>query len=297
MTTIPNKCKLSHLILRSYLIFLIINVISIITLDLLCKSLRIGWGGIEIYSIFTLCFYAPVNTIVSMVLYSLNINTRILTSKYTIGAESILCFILTMLFSYHDMGHIFCIFCATYAIVIALLVLQKFISRICANRIESKSNSNFENIVNDEASRPDNINKRPVRNIKLILISIFIVVLLSVITGFFVFGYSFGKGIEEDWCYEHDKCDLIVRDWYFTGTVDQSDSEYLYIILDSCANVYLPLPMTYFPPLTLIKGDSIILKLHRSGYPSLYAPIGAQVVKNKGSDSVVIGTQTIDLLP
>lgn len=175
MTTIPNKCKLSHLILRSYLIFLIINVISIITLDLLCKSLRIGWGGIEIYSIFTLCFYAPVNTIVSMVLYSLNINTRILTSKYTIGAESILCFVLTMLFSYHDMGHIFCIFCVTYAIVIALLVLQKFISRICGNRFKSRSNSNFENIEDDKTGMQDNLNKKRARKIKLILLSVTIV--------------------------------------------------------------------------------------------------------------------------
>ena len=125
-----NKRKLRYLILRSYLLFLIVNVISIMTLNWLCKILQIGWPGIELYSIFAMCFYGPVNIIVSLVLYSLNISTIILTSKYTIIAESLLCFVLIMLFSYNDVGHIFCIFCMTYGIVIVLLVLQKFIYRI-----------------------------------------------------------------------------------------------------------------------------------------------------------------------
>lgn len=130
MTSKHNKSKLIYLILRAYLIFLIVNVIAIITLDWFCKSLQIGWLGIELYSIFTLCFYGPVNVIVSLVLYSLNMNTIILTSKYTIVAESLLCFVLTMFFSYNDVGNIFCVLCVMYVIVIALLILQKFIYRI-----------------------------------------------------------------------------------------------------------------------------------------------------------------------
>lgn len=134
------------------------------------------------------------------------------------------------------------------------------------------------------------------RNIKLILLSVFIIVILAGAIYFIVFVYSVGKRFTDALNREYNRYDTIAREWDFTGTVYWSDSGHLYLRLDSSANVSMPMPMTYAPPFLLIKNDSILM-LHRSGYPSLCAPIGAHVVKNKGNDSIVIGTQTIDLLP
>lgn len=133
--------------------------------------------------------------------------------------------------------------------------------------------------------------------IKLILLSVLLIAILAVVIPFFISMYSFYQGVIEDLRNGYNRCDSIVREWYFTGTVDQCYSGHMYIRLDSSTNVSMPYIRSYTPPFTLIESDTMILKLRRSGYPSLCAPIGAHVVKNKGNDSIVIGTQTIDLLP
>lgn len=121
-----NKTTLLWFFVRSYLLFVVTNFLAIIVITLILDRGDMAWTGVGIYLILTVLISAPINIIVSIILFYTKLNRELLLSKYTIIAESILYCVIMFLFSYYSSNDNMAFF-APYFVILPLLIIQGLI--------------------------------------------------------------------------------------------------------------------------------------------------------------------------
>ncbi len=121
-----NKTRLPWLLVRAYLLFVVINFLAIIVITLLLNRGDMAWSGAGIYLILTMLISAPINIIVSIILFYTKWNRELLLSKCTIISESIIYCVIMLLFSYYSRNDDIAFF-APYTIILPILIIQGLI--------------------------------------------------------------------------------------------------------------------------------------------------------------------------
>ncbi len=134
-----NKTTLSWLLVRAYLLFVVINFLAIIFITLLLDQEDMAWTGAGIYLILTMFISAPINLIISIILFYIKWNRELLLSKCTIIAESILYCVVMLLFSYYSKNDDMAFF-VPYSVILPLLIIQGLIVKSQQSKRSHNSN-------------------------------------------------------------------------------------------------------------------------------------------------------------
>lgn len=134
-----NKTTLLCFLVRAYLLFVVTNFLAIIVITLILDRGDMAWTGAGIYLILTILISAPINIIVSIILFYTKWNKELLLSKYTIIAESILYCVIMFLFSYYSSNDKMAFF-APYSVILPLLIIQGLIVKYQQSKRSHNSN-------------------------------------------------------------------------------------------------------------------------------------------------------------
>lgn len=134
-----NKTTLPWLLVRAYLLFVVTNFLAIIVITLLLDRGDMAWSGAGIYLILTMLISAPINIIVSIILFYTKWNRELLLSKCTIISESIIYCVVMLLFSYYSRNDDIAFF-VPYTVILPLLIIQGLIVKSQQSKRSHNSN-------------------------------------------------------------------------------------------------------------------------------------------------------------